>query len=50
VRDATALVSQHDAHKEHPTLTVGTVKKSHATMALTWLAKNAFHVGDAGLC
>jgi hypothetical protein len=27
---------------------VGTVKKSHATMSLTWLLRKAFHVGDEG--
>src|SRR5712691_1592461 len=30
-------------------LAVGTVKKSHATMSLTWLLRKAFHVGDDGL-
>jgi hypothetical protein len=30
-------------------VTVGTVKKSQATMSLTWLFKNAFQVGDDGL-
>ena len=28
---------------------VGTVKKSHATMSVTWLLRKAFHVGDGGL-
>src|SRR5687767_10707102 len=28
--------------------TVGTVKKSHATLSLTWLAKKARHVDDGG--
>jgi hypothetical protein len=28
--------------------TVGTVKKSQATMSLTWSAKRACHVGDGG--
>jgi hypothetical protein len=28
---------------------VGTMKKSHDTRSLTWLLRNAFHVGDGGL-
>src|SRR5919108_37034 len=30
-------------------VTVGTVKKSHATRSWTWLVRNAFHVGEDGL-